>query len=728
MPFFTNWMNTTLRNTIFLGIFLVPFIPFIVSGSLLFPFITGKNFAFRIIVEIIFALWVVLMLRDKEYRPKFSWLLVAITVFTVLIGIADMFAQNPSKAFWSNFERMEGFLSIFHLFLYFIVVSSVLHLQKYWNRFWYTWVGSSLMMCIYGTFQLAGKTAINQGGVRVDGTLGNATYLAVFLMFNIFLGLFLFLRTQDKKTYAWIFGPVIIYQLVILYHTATRGDILGLLGGLFVTVLLTALFEKKQKIIRNIAIGGIVALVLMVGGFIAIRNTKFVQSSPVLQRFASLSIKDIQTQGRYYIWPMAIQGFKERPILGWGQEGFSYIFNEHYNPKMYEQEQWFDRAHSTPLDWLISGGILGLLSFLSIIFFAFWYIWKSKNQDLTFTEKSLITGLLAAYVFQAIFVFDNLVSYLLLFSVLGMIHAMNGGNHIKLPEAIHSKTGLSVISIVVIILFIPSLYFFNIKPILASQTLIDAMQNLSQPALSLDLFKKAVAYDTFANPEIREQLVNSAGAFMAQSVPNDIKSGYVQFVKDQYTKQLLETPKDARYYLFYGNFLQGIGDSDGALEQFTKGLEYSPSKQTILLEIGTVLIQKKEYVKALGYLKTAYESEPDFLDARIYYAIGALVNNNISLANELFAGVPTQTLLFDDRIVQALIATNRYQELAEIFTRRIAEGQDTVQNNVSLAVSYVRMGNNSKAVEILRRYEAKDPSIKAQFDGYIKEILSGKSL
>jgi hypothetical protein len=41
-----------------IGLFIIPFLPLYVSSSMLFPFITGKNFAFRIITEVIFIFWV----------------------------------------------------------------------------------------------------------------------------------------------------------------------------------------------------------------------------------------------------------------------------------------------------------------------------------------------------------------------------------------------------------------------------------------------------------------------------------------------------------------------------------------------------------------------------------------------------------------------------------------------------------------------------------------------
>lgn len=42
---------------------------------MLFPYITGKNFGFRILVEIAAAAWVMLMILDKGFRPKKSILL-----------------------------------------------------------------------------------------------------------------------------------------------------------------------------------------------------------------------------------------------------------------------------------------------------------------------------------------------------------------------------------------------------------------------------------------------------------------------------------------------------------------------------------------------------------------------------------------------------------------------------------------------------------------------------
>src|SRR3989344_1262334 len=594
--------NKFLRGAILAGIFLVPFIVFLITPSMLFPFITGKNFAFRIIVELIFVLWAILALRDAQYRPKWSWILGIFGIFVLVVGLADIFGVSPIKSFWSNFERMEGFLSVAHLFLYFLVISAVLNTQKLWNAFWGTWLGSTLIMCIYGLFQLAGKVKINQGGVRVDGTLGNATYLAVFLLFNIFITAILFSRSQNKKTSGWFYIPALILELILLYYTATRGAIIGLLGGVLVTIALALFFSHENQKFKKISRYSFVGLIVILIGFFLIRNTEFVRNSPVLERFASISPKELQTQGRYYVWPMALKGALERALLGWGQENFNYIFNKDYNPKMFAQEQWFDRAHSTPLDWLVAAGILGLILYLLIFFFALFYLWKRSGWS--FLEKSLFTGLLAAYFFQNIFVFDNLLSYILFFSVIAYIHFASGKEK-NYPAVISKKYFQISVSIIVLIIAVYSLFYFNLRPIKGSQALIKAListQTGPASGQTLDLFRKASEMSALGRAEVREQLVSAAGSFLNNpSVSDEVKKEYVDFTDGEMKDQLKQTPNDARYWVFYGLFLRSVGAYAESAVAFEKAVSLSPNKQTIIFELGTNYIITKQFEKDTAF-------------------------------------------------------------------------------------------------------------------------------
>ena len=229
-----------LRAIIFTGLFAVPFIPFLVSSSFFFPFITTKAFAWRIIVEIIFAAWVILALLDASYRPKKSLILYSLFIFLGIIGVADLFGVAPIKSFWSNFERMEGYITLLHLGMFFLVISSVFK-EIDWKRWWNTSLAASFLMVLYSVLQLIGLKTINQGGVRVDGTLGNAIYLAVYMLFHIFIASLFMWREWKNVTLRWIYGFLIVSQVFILYYTGyavtNRGALLAFWANQTVVIL-----------------------------------------------------------------------------------------------------------------------------------------------------------------------------------------------------------------------------------------------------------------------------------------------------------------------------------------------------------------------------------------------------------------------------------------------------------------------------------------------------------
>src|SRR3989338_7390340 len=105
-------LERMLRGIVLAGIFALPFIVFIVAESLFFPFITGKNFAFRIIVEVMSGAWLALALVNPIYRPRRSWLLGAFALLVTVVALADALGVYPFKSFWSNFERMDGWVTL----------------------------------------------------------------------------------------------------------------------------------------------------------------------------------------------------------------------------------------------------------------------------------------------------------------------------------------------------------------------------------------------------------------------------------------------------------------------------------------------------------------------------------------------------------------------------------------------------------------------------------------
>lgn len=725
--------NNQLRYVILAGIFAIPFVPLIVSGSLFFPFITGKGFVFRLAVEIVFALWLILAVRDREYRPKFSWILGAISLFLAVMLVADVFAVNSFKAFWSNYERMEGYLLLLHLGAFFVVMGSVLKTERIWNALLSTSLGVSAIMSIYSFFQLAGKITINQGGVRVDGTLGNAAYLAIYMVFHIFIAAFLFTRFRQTWQRA-ILAAITLANFIILYFTATRGAILGLLGGAFVAFAFLLIRSESGAKIRKVALAGLIGLIAFVGLFVAMRDAAFVKDSPVLSRFASLSFSEIKTQGRYYVWPMAVKGFLERPILGWGQEGFNYVFNKHYDPRMYNQEPWFDRVHSTPLDWLIAGGALGLLAYLSIFAAALYYVFKS-DETLSKNTRAVLLGLLAAYFFNNLFVFDQIVSYIMFFTVLAYLHVNAPETKFALWDKIAGRLGSRfsaqkswpIAEALVFIIMVFAVYFLVYAPWRQNKQLLAVLKLNNEGKIGEISDYAAPLRGGMGFSESLEHVSQTSIALYDSSAPAEFKQELFDVVDEAFEKQITRLPTDARYRIFYAAFLSKYGWYGRALEQLEVARELSPQKQQILFELVNNSLFDNRLEAALQAAKTAYELDPSYDQAKYLYGLMLKAAGQESEASEILKDIPESDLVFDDRYITVLLAAKKFDEIIAIVRKRIELQPDNLQHRITLTAAFLQAGRMTEAIQVLEELIRLEPAFKEQGEYYINEIRAGRN-
>ncbi len=716
-----------------LGLFLIPFVPLIISASLFFPFITGKNFAFRIITEIIFAAWLLLAVRRPLFRPTRSLLLFGVAVFLLVVFLADAFAENPFKAFWSNFERMEGFVSLAHLCAYFLVAGSVLREEKWWHRFFATSVGVSAFLGIYGILQLAGKIVINQGGVRLDGTFGNAAYFAGYMLFHLFLTVFLISRHRVPPFVKWLYGGALALQLLTLYFTATRGAFVGLLSGAVLAAGLVAFRERENKKLRRICAAAAVVVIVAAASLFLLKDTAPVKHNPVLSRYASISLESATP--RFMVWGMAFQGFKEHPVLGWGQEGFNYVFNKYYNPNMWTQEQWFDRTHNIFLDWLISAGLVGLVSYLALFVMLLRYIWRNAAPlslaPFSNAEKSVLTGLLAAYMIHNIFVFDNLVSYLLFFSLLAYLHALAGRPFpaFDARPLLSGSRAYAAAGAVALVVVFGVVYVVNIRGIMAARALIEGLKPHAQgTSENLKAYRTAFALETVGAQEVAEQAMQSALTVAGSpSVPLEARSEFSSFALMAMQREIDRAPGDARLRMFIGGFLNRLGRYADALPHLEAARSLSPAKQTIAFELANTYLSTGKNKEALALLREKFESAPENESARIVYAATAVYAGDIALADRLIASSTVPSTRTDERLLKAYFAAKQYARVIAMLTVRLEKEPNNAQTHLSLAAAYLSNGNRAEAVAELKKTIELNPDFKQQGEYYMSEIRAGRN-
>ena len=735
--------------TIKAGLFILPILSLIVAGSLFFPFISGKNFFFRIIVEVLFFLWVFVACFDKNYRPRKSPVLIALAATLFFLTLATIFGANPYRSFWSNYERMEGLVSHIHLFAYFLVLASVFKKEKDWKCFFTSLLGVSFVLTVYGFLQYFGVLAVHQGGTRLDATLGNATYYAIFMIFHLFIISLLFYWSKNK----WIrlaLGVLFALDVLLVFLTATRGAILGLFGGAVIFALLMLFFNFKKKKVRYAALGILGALVLVLALFLLLKNTSFIQKNNALARLAGISLRETTVESRLTIWKMAAKGFVERPFLGWGPENFNLVFNKYFEPILYKQEPWFDRAHNIIFDWLTSSGALGLLSYLSIWLGAIYVAAKAYKKKLfSPVETSLVFALFAAYAFHNLFVFDNLTSYFLFFSILGYLHFKYGetadASRVSSEEAPAEKRldkeikeigALSYLTITLaFVSMVFSLYFINIKPILAGRQLITTLGEMQTKGADVNFmlgeFDKVFSYNTFGSLEAREQLGSYVGQVLSvQGISQEDKTKALSKAIEEMEKQVVVLPNDARAYVFLATLYTKAGRLNEAMLAAAKAVEFSPNKQQIRFVLADVYLSASQYDKAFEILQKAYDLDRTYDEAAKDLAIAAILADKRDLAEKLLNEPEKNWLVkFGDegKFINAYAGAGNYEEVKKLWQIAIAKDPNNVQLHVNLAATYFQLGDRINSIKELEKAAELNPGFKQQAEYYINEIKAGRN-
>lgn len=714
-----------LQVVIGVGLFSVVFLPLVVWNGSFFPFITGKNFLFRGITEIVFACWVVLALYDAKYRPQFSWV---VAMFVALLGVmlvANAFGEYPLKSFWSNFERMEGYVTWVHVGMYLIVAGSFLNTEKWWTYFLNTSIVVALLVALYGLGQQAGIFE-GGGGDRVDSRLGNAAYMAVYMLFHIFFIALLSLRTKVKWQWA-VYGVFALIMTYTLLQTGTRGAFIGVVGGVLVAVGYMALFARRMPELRKVAIGGMIAVVFLAGLFINMRDSELVQNNSALRRIANIDLQE-DLQVRSVIWGMAWEGFKERPLLGWGQGNFNYVFNTQYEPFLYDQEQWFDRVHNLFFDWLIAGGILGTTAYFGILLAVVYYIFivpvfLRRESPFSVPEQAILLGLLVAYGLHNMVVFDNIISLIFFGTLLAFVHQRVA---VPIPALMEKKISLPTITQIAIpIMFavVPVVvYMVNASGFLVSRDLIHAMR-AETVRDRLAEFHQALERGSFARQEVVEQLAQNAMAIARnQNISTEERQLIVQRAELELLALAEDKPGDARVHNFIASFYRTIGQLNQSREQAEIATSLSPRKPSLIMEQGLIELQAEDLASAKSFFREALDLDERNELGRIFLGATMMRLGEIDEAIALIGEDHKEAFAMNDYALASTDVAGANAYLAELYEIKVANEPEVAQHRASLSFLYYQQGDTEKAIAVLEKAGEDIPSFSTRSSCYVNNL------
>ncbi|MFA4873245.1 MAG: O-antigen ligase family protein [Patescibacteria group bacterium] len=724
--------------------------PLLVHSSFIFPFISTKTFWFRSWVEVAAACYAILAFKVPGYRPRFTPVMKAIAGYFTVAVIASLFGENLYRSFWGNIERGEGLLTLMHVFVYGFLCAQTLRTKKLWEYFFAGSLIVAILVSLYGIGQRMGVSwVLHSGDTRLSATIGNASFLAGYLLMHTFIALW-FALTPRHIVWQITAGIAYVFLWYVTYNTGTRG---ALIAGIIVTSLMGCVLafraRTRKRAIRLATIAAVMVVIGITASIFVKRDAPWVQQSPTLRRIASISFSDITTQSRLLTWESSLKGLRDRPLLGYGYENYNIAFNRYFNPLIYRDagsQVWFDRAHNVIFDIALTSGIVGLLAYFLMFGMALRAAWQCARRE---ELESSVTGvlfasLLIAHLLQNLFVFDILATYIPLMLVFGFLDAVSSRIPYSTQGAIvpsgMPKSGAAP-AVATIIVLIFTWYHFNYLPASVNREGLDAMRMRMEGrgAEATDKFKKVIGRDTYQAGEIRLKLAEHALDIRAGtgSVTDEIAANTFNDAIDEVLKNIEVSPKDAQLYLYLMNLYYAGGkyqsDRLGLIERVGKeALALTPTRPQTYYLLGQGAAGRGEYEKAADYFKTAVDLNPAVVESHWNLSVAYRLANRkdderkeYEILEGMGMGYAQRENLADIdlmRLTQGYASLSEYARLAGVYEVLASRYPTNAEYIAKLAAAYKSAGDYPRARAIAAKMLELKPDMKADVESFLAEI------
>ena len=445
-------MEKPLANAVRVALALVLAAPLIVMAdplpSTIFPYVVGKAVYTRLLIELAFALWLALILRYPAYRLPRSRLLWVIAIYVAVVLLASLMGVSLQRSLWSTYERMQGWVGLLHYAAFTVMLASVFRSFRSWYVVLNVNLLVGLALGLLGVSQMAGLSPVAYllDAPRISITLGNATYVGAYMLVNALIAAAFLARSLaapvtrpaepsrragrrrrgrpvESRRPPWasfdnlmraFWVAVIVLDLLMLYQSGTRGAVVGLAAGLGTFVLAYVLWGKLRPV-RVASMALVVAGVVLVAAFLLVRDTAafegVAESSLTLRRLATLGPDDRSVRSRWTSTQMGLQGFADRPVLGWGPENYTVAYDRHLTEQGAVDSSLltFDQAHNRVIEEMVTTGALGLAAYLAVWLVMAWILARRIRELPPGAQlfAMLIGSALAGYFVQNLLLFDT---------------------------------------------------------------------------------------------------------------------------------------------------------------------------------------------------------------------------------------------------------------------------------------------------------------------------------
>lgn len=710
-------------------LYAVPFLALIFIEGLYFPFIITKTLYFRLLMQLGLSLYLLLLaLNFKKYKPRFNLALVLVGVFFVIQLVAAALGYDFYKSFWSDFERMEGVVSLIYLAIYLFLLQMFLRDKKDWLFYVRLILISSVLVSLYGLAQKFSILPVFEAGIgRVASTIGNAAFLAGYLLVAIGLGIYYYFN-ELNKSYKYFALAASGLNLIVLLLTSTRGAILGLAVGLVAFLILNAIF-LSGKARKNYSIILLVIVVVFGAGYF-FRSNFAGSKIEFINRLATISLSDGSVNNRLVVWRMALKDFKFHPVLGIGMENFEVVYNKYFTPDI--SENWFDRTHNVYLDQLMAGGVLGLAAYLAILGYLFYSLFKKRKDD--YYKFAVLSSLLIAYSIHNFFVFDTLNTSFLYFFLIGLIGFREtdlAGNTEKSEPNNRAFNRTFIVLLIINILVFYKLIYLPLK--INRALYVGYYYVVADTFRSYENFKLALNYK-FGSVEGAVQLNKMNDLVDTQpGVSSAIKENYLALDREKLKFASANFPLDIKTKIYLAqlilNSYRDIKELDEAEILLKRSIELSPDRVESSYLLYNLYSKRGEKPKARAVLEDLIKRLPWYGGAKIML-MGDLYKEDATRAETLYQEGIKQFGYLDfgglTKIITYLLDGKRYQEAIPYYNDLIKSEPARYDYRLDLAKVYYLSGDTKSALEQINIIKSNSPETLSGYDGFINTLNAAK--
>lgn len=592
------------------------------------------------------------------------------------------------------------------------------------------------------------KNTFNVGDKFDAQSIKSAT---IFLIGYLFLQAFIFMLwfwRQKKYIESGLLLFLALVQLFIIYHTQTRGAIIGIAVGLIFLSLIN-LFLAVPKKNKQISLA-FLALILAGSSILwAAKDSTFVKSSNTLSRLTSISLSDTTTETRFLTWEASWKGMTAGPkefLIGYGPDNFYYVFDKNFPAAIYKDagsQIWFDRAHNIIFEVGVSAGVLGLAVYVSILVLAGWMLIRVYKFENYTGPSFILIGLLVAFLVQNIFVFDSLntdiLFYFLLAFVVFLFQGIQGSRQEQDVEINYVPNNYLYFFGIAALLFL--FIFFNIKTLQANHYIYQGLvsMNSGDAEKTFNLLKQGVDQSVIGKFEARQQLSGFVAGFgRTGNLPPAQMNLMVNTAVEELQKSVVEEPTSVRNYMFLSNFYNAMSSQSNLFPQKVIalmepiGIKLSPTRPHIYYEIGQAYVFLGSFDKAYEYFSKGVELAPAVIEDRWNLLTVAIIFEKFDLAEDLYLKMQSELNWQPEaadytRLVSLYARVNKVDKMIKL--QEIAtQLYPSPQNFAQLAGFYARVGQNAKARQAAENAIALDSKFKDQAADFFKALDTGELL